>query len=129
VFVAVSHGGDEPWYGELILCFGASYRPTSLRARDLQLCLVRWLRTSSDAARGAGRPMTASEKAGPFETFRWSTCWGSYRTGHPLAREPHYGVVRAETILYRAPIYLGPAEDPADDDPVWRLVTDMFDRF
>ena len=42
VFVAVKRGGSL-WYGELILCFGAAYRPGASRANDAPLCLVRWL--------------------------------------------------------------------------------------
>ena len=59
------------WYGELILCFGASYRPPGAGVREQQLCYVRWLQTAAITAEVEKRDLTASEKRGPFEVYRW----------------------------------------------------------
>ena len=66
------------------------------------------------------------EKAGPFETFRWSTRPGSLRSGHPRANAPHYGVVRADAVRYRAAIIPSIADDLSAENPLFRLNTDMY---
>ena len=69
VFISVARGGGELWYGQLILCFVAQYLGGE------PLCYVRWLTTvRMRAAEEGNRPLTAAERAGPFEAFRWSKC-------------------------------------------------------
>ena len=122
-FVAVKNGA-RLWYGELILCFCASYR----RQHDLPLCYVRWLDTVAIVARVEARALTTREKAGPYQSFRWATHTGSFHNGHPAGGRPHYGVVDAGQVRYCAPLQVGPA-DPADSaDPLFRLNTDMLRR-
>ena len=128
VFVAVTHNGAL-WFGELILCFRASYRPHVARASDAPLCLVRWLQEVSVVAQVERRELTAEEVRGPYESYRWSTHTGSYHSGHPRHSTPHYGVVDASQVRYRAPIYVGPAEPRDALNPLFRLVTDMQRRF
>ena len=128
VFVAVRRG-RALWYGELILCFGASYRPPGAGVREQQLCYVRWLQTAAITAEVEKRDLTASEKRGPFEVYRWATSCGSYKDGHPLAGAPQYGVVDASQVRYRAPIFIGLAEPRDAPNPIHRLVTDMLRRF
>ena len=128
VFVAV-RCGRALWYGELMLCFGASYRPPGGGVRDQQLCLVRWLQTAAITAQVERRTLTASEASGPFDVYRWSTTTGSYHRGHPAHSLPHYGVVDASQVRYCAPIFVGPAEPPDAPNPTYRLVTDMLRRF
>ena len=128
IFVAV-RSGRALWYGELILCFGAAYRPPAGGVCDQQLCLVRWLQTAAKTAIVERRELTASESRGPFEVYRWSTHTGSYMRGHPAHSTPHYGVVDASQVRYRAPIFTGPAEPQGAPNPTFRLVTDMLRRF
>ena len=128
VFVAVKRGGTT-WYGELILCFSASYRPRSAGANDLSLCFVRWLQPIDVVARVERRPLTAAEQAGPFEVYRWAKHTGSYHRGHPRHSTPQYGIIDSSQVKYRAPLQLGPAESQHDPNPLFRLVTDMMDRF
>lgn len=116
------------WYGELILCFKAKYRPHA-RRHDESLCLVRWLDTTAVTAQVERRQLTAQEQAGPFETFRWSKHCGSYRTGHPRAGAMHYGIVDCWQVRYRAPIFVSIAEPVGHADPLYRLCTDMMRRF
>ena len=116
-------------YGELMLCFAATYRPAS-RQTDQRLCLVRWLDTVNVAALHDGRQLlTAVEVRGPFESFRWSRRGGSFANGHPSHGEPHYGLVSIEKVRYRAPIFTGPATPVGAPDPVYRLVEDMMRPF
>ena len=82
VFVAVDTGNRKMWYGQLILCFVAQYMS------PVELCYVRWLDSLPDLAAQRVRELTPLEKAGPFETFRWSTRPGSLRCGHPRANAP-----------------------------------------
>jgi len=100
VFVAVERG-NVLWYGELILCFGAAYRPGAGRANDAPLCLVRWLQPIAVVAQVERRALTAAEAAGSFEVYRWATHTGSYMSGHP-------------------------AEACGEPNPLFRLVMDMY---
>jgi len=56
---------------------------------------------------------------------------GSAFNGHPLAGSPHYGVVAAEAILYAAPLLVTPRNlvgwDRTQEDPIYHLVTDMWE--
>ena len=115
------------WYGELILCFTAAYRP-GVRRNDLTLCFVRWLDTVAVVARVERRSLTAAEQAGPFDAFRWATNTGSYKRGHPR-HGTHYGIVSTDQLKYRAPIFPGPSESVDAADPLLRLITDMLRRF
>jgi hypothetical protein len=128
VFVAV-RCGRALWYGELILCFSASYRPPAGGVRDQQLCLVRWLQTVAVVTQVEQRALTAAEASGPFDAYRWSTHTGSYHSGHPAHSTPHYGVVDVSQVRYRAPIFVGLAEPRDAPNPIYRLVTDMLRRF
>ena len=128
VFVAVKRRGIV-WYGELILCFSAAYRPGASRSNDAPLCLVRWLQPIAVVARVERRNLTAEEEAGPFEVYRWATHTGSYMIGHPRHSTPQYGVVDAGQVRYRAPIFVGPSEAREEPNPLFRLVTDMCGRF
>ena len=138
VFVAVEQQGGVFWYGELMLCFSAAYRPGLGRADDAKLCLIRWLQPVSVVARvefaanppkRASPQLTEAEKAGPFESYRWATSTGSFRNGHPRAGTPQTLVVEASRVRFRAPIEVGAAERPDDANPLFRLVTDMCGRF
>ena len=80
-------------------------------------------------ARVEGRGMTEAELAGPFESFRWSTRAGSYRTGHPRHGAPDYGIIDVGEVRFRAPIFVGPSEARNEVNPLFRLVTDMSGRF
>ena len=120
VFVAVDTGNRKMWYGQLILCFVAQYMS------PVELCYVRWLDSLPDLAAQRVRELTPLEKAGPFETFRWSTRPGSLRSGHPRANAPHYGVVRADAVGYRAAIIPSIADDLSAENPLFRLNTDMY---
>ena len=120
VFVAVDTGNRKMWYGQLILCFVAQYMS------PVELCYVRWLDSLPDLAAQRVRELTPLEKAGPFETFRWSTRPGSLRSGHPRANAPHYGVVRADAVRYRAAIIPSIADDLSAENPLFRLNTDMY---
>ena len=51
---------------------------------------------------------------------------GSAFNGHPVAGSPHYGVVAAESVLYAAPLLVAPSGIGLDD-PVYHLVTDMWE--
>lgn len=128
VFVAVKRRGIV-WYGELILCFSAAYRPGASRSNDAPLCLVRWLQPIAVVARVERRNLKAEEEAGPFEVYRWATHTGSYMIGHPRHSTPQYGVVDAGQVRYRAPIFVGPSEAREEPNPLFRLVTDMCGRF
>ena len=86
----------------------------------------RWLDSLPDLAAQRVRELTPLEKAGPFETFRWSTRPGSLRSGHPRANAPHYGVVRADAVRYRAAIIPSIADDLSAENPLFRLNTDMY---
>ena len=126
-FIAVRRGGVW-WYGELILCFAASYRPDGRSTHD-PLCYVRWLDTVAVVAAVEQRTLTVAEATGPFESFRWATHTGSYHRGHPRAREPHYGVIDAAQVRYCAPMQVGPSDSPDAANPLFRLNTDMLRRF
>ena len=69
--------------------------------------------------------MTEEEKRGPFTAYRWARYPGSARVGHPAAGAPMHGVIGAEALLWAAPMFAGPASY-ADADPIFRLVTDMW---
>ena len=88
-----------------------------------------WLQTAAITAEVEKRDLTASEKRGPFEVYRWATSCGSYKNGHPLSGAPQYGVVDASQVRYRAPIFIGLAEPRDAPNPIHRLVTDMLRRF
>ena len=124
VFVHVDRPGSEPYYGELLLCFAATYRPAARHA-DQRLCFVRWLDKVAVVAAVEGRALTPEEAYGPFESFRWATKAGSFRNGHPPAGAPHYGIVVMETVHFRAPIFSGPAERVGIANPLYRLVDNM----
>ena len=128
VFVAVPRPGGEVYYGQLILCFAATYR-ASVRTTGDPMCLVRWLTTAAVVARVEGRTLNDSETRGPYDAFYWSTQTGSFNRGHPRAGSAHYGVVDAGQVRYRAPMYTGPATSPNDPNPIFRLVTDMPRKF
>ena len=89
---------------------------------------MRWLQTAEITAKVEKRALTASEKTGPFDVYRWSTTTGSYCKGHPAHSMPHYGVVDVSQMRYRAPIFVGPAERQDAPNPTYRLVTDMLRR-
>ena len=122
VFVAIDVGGGRIYYAQLILCFLARYGET------LQLCYVRWLDTPSSLVRQGLRqaPLPARDTAGPFETYRWSIFPGSHRSGHPPGGGPHYGVVAADSIMYRAPIIASLLDDLGAADPLFRLNDDAY---
>merc|ERR1712190_151917 len=119
VFVAVRTSRGL-WYGELVLCFEARY----LGAEEL--CFIRWVEPARKRALVERRELTAVEKAGPFEAYRWSLRPGSRRTGHPRAGSPHYGVVSCCAVLYRAPLIQSINDALDAPDPLFRLVTDMY---
>ena len=93
------------------------------------LAQVRWLQTAAVVAQVERRALTFSEASGPFDVYRWSTHTGSVRTGHPAHSTPHYGVIDAAQVLYRAPIFIGLAERQDALNPTFRLLTDMLRRF
>ena len=134
--VAVDAGDGSVWYGQLLLCFIASY----LGAK-IELVYLRWLDTTAMVAAHHQRPVSPDEVLGPFETFRWAVFagpqwvrdghpprWRQYR-GHPAAGKPHYGVVRADQIRYRAPMLVTLHEKPSAPDPLFRLNSDMLCAF
>ena len=84
---------------------------------------------SPPQAQVEGCALTVAEKAGPFEAYRWATSTGSYHNGHPRHGTPQSLIVDASRVLYRAPIFMGPAEAPDGPNPLFRLVSDMLDRF
>ena len=90
---------------------------------------MRWLDTVQIVAAVEQRALTATELAGPFEVYRWSTHTGSHKRGHPPHSTPQYGVIDADQVRYRAPIEVGPSEARDEANPVFRLVTDMQRRF
>ena len=47
----------------------------------------------------------------------------SLRSGHPRANAPHYGVVRADAVGYRAAIIPSIADDLSAENPLFRLNT------
>jgi len=116
-------GGAE--YGQLVLCFEATY----LTSKQ-QLAYVRWLGTARDVAQAAGRALSPDEKRGPFKAFRWELHPGGGRfTGHPRIGSPHYSVVNVESIMHVAPMVPALANAPGTKDPLFRLVTDMWEKF
>ena len=117
------------WYGELILCFRASYRPPAGGVRDQELCFVRWLQSVEVVAQVERRALTAYEALSPFEVYYWATHTGSYHMGHPRHSTPQYGVVNVSQVRYRAPIFVGPAESEDAASPTFQLVSDMTRRF
>ena len=57
--------------------------------RSARLTAATWKRkTAAITAEVEKRDLTASEKRGPFEVYRWATSCGSYKHGHPLAGAP-----------------------------------------
>ena len=125
-FVAVStEDGQEPWYGQLLLCFQAVYL-----GRKIQLCYLRWLGTVASVAVAAGRELDPLDTRYPFPTYRWDLHPGmGHFRGHPRAGAPHYGVVTAESVMHVAPIVPSPA-DPLDSvDPLFILARDMWEKF
>jgi hypothetical protein len=113
----------ELWYGQLVLCFVAQYMGAQ------ELCYIRWLDTVEMRATLEGnRALTACERAGPFERYRWSTQPGSRRRGHPLSGSPPYGVVSCGKVRYRAPTCIIPSivHTSNEPNPLFRLNTDMY---
>ena len=116
--MAIDVGRGRIYYAQLILSFLAQYVKT----------YVRWLDTPSSLV-GQGlrpAPLPARDTAGPFETYRWSIFPGSHRSGHPAGGGPHYGVVAADSILYRAPIIASLLDDLGATDPLFRLNDDAY---
>ena len=46
------------------------------------------------------RPLTPSEKRGPFEVYRWAI-YPPGRAGHPVRGSPWYGVVSVSSVMHR----------------------------
>ena len=66
----------------------------------------------------------------PYSRSRYTHRELPHRPGtHPRHSTPHYGVIEAGQVRYRAPIMVGPAERPNAASPLFRLVTDMQGRF
>ena len=126
-FVAVKNG-NILWYGELILCFAPL--PPRHRQGQRRAALPGAL-AAADRRRRTGRAAraTAAEALCPFEVYRWATHTGSFMTGHPRHSTPQYGVVDAGQVRYRSPIFVGPSEMRGEQNPLFRLVADMFGRF
>ena len=124
-FVAVGEGENIFGYGQLVLCFRARYL-----GEDLQLCYLRWLHTVEAVAAFSRREVSPEEKRGPFKTFRWNPHPGGGRfTGHPACGAAHYGIVDITQVMYTAPMLSGVAEQLDATDPLFRLNTDMWEKF
>ena len=124
-FVAVGDGKDIFGYGQLNLCFAAKYLGS-----NLNVCYLRWLHTADAVAAFLRRPVTTDETRGPFPAFRWNPHPGGGRfTGHPAYGSAHYGVVDITQVMYVVPMLPGLAEPLDSTDPLFRLNTDMWDKF
>ena len=117
------------WYAQLVLCFLADYSDAEDGRGRHHLCYVRWLDTVRAAADNEARPprtrpraLTAVEQAGPFELYRWATRPPGCGEGHPAARGPCYGVVRARDVMYR--VHMLPT---IVDAGLFRLNTDVWE--
>ena len=117
-------------------CFTPNHR-CSYKWRPL--CYVRWLdipeTVVATIASVERRTIRAAERVdylvemrtAPFAAYRWSRATGSTRSGHPTAGDAHYGVITAESVLYRAPLIPLFRHMPSDPDPTFFLNTDMWD--
>ena len=127
LFVAVGDGKDIFGYGQLNLCFSAKYLGS-----NLDVCYLRWLHTA-DAVHVAAflrRPVTTDETRGPFPAFRWNPHPGGGRfTGHPAYGSAHYGVVDITHVMYVVPMLPSLAEPLDSTDPLFKLNTDMWEKF
>ena len=54
--------------------------------------------------------------------------WRQFR-GHPAAGQPHYGIIYADQVRYRAPMDPSLLDALDSDDPLFRLNTDKLGRF
>ena len=124
-FVAVGDGKSIFGYGQLKLCFAARYLDA-----HLNLCYLRWMHTAKAVAAFLRRPVTPDETRGPFPAFRWNPHPGGGRfTGHPAYGTAHYGVVDITQIMYVAPMLPSLAEPLDSTDPLFKLNTDMWEKF
>jgi hypothetical protein len=64
----------------------------------------------------------------PFRAlYRWEHAAGSTHRGHPAAAAALYGIVAAESVLYRTPMIPLFRHEPSEPDPTFFLNTDMWD--
>ena len=116
------------YYAQLVLCFLAEYADRVQGESVHELCYVRWLDTDRGVAAIATpdgtnpRPLTEAEQRGPFKLFRWAMQPPGCGQGHPAARGPYYGIVRANDVMHR--VQLLPS---VYDLELFRLNTDVRD--
>ena len=124
--IAVDYDGKgSMWFGQLLLCYSAKYL-----AKRQQLCYIRWLGTAKAVAEAAGRELTDDESRGPFEAYRWNLHPGGGRfTGHPLIGSAHYGIVDVSRVMFVAPMIPALLNSINDEDPLFRLNIDMWEKF
>ena len=133
---ACFHGFVRIMHPPVTSCFTPNHR-CSYKWRPL--CYVRWLdipeTVVATIASVERRTIRAAERVdylvemrtAPFAAYRWSRATGSTRSGHPTAGDAHYGVITAESVLYRAPLIPLFRHMPSDPDPTFFLNTDMWD--
>ena len=123
--VAIGDGKSIYGYGQLNLCFTARYL-----GQELNVCYLRWLHDVGAVAAFHRRQVTPEEKRRPFAGYRRNPNPGGGRfVGHPAHGVAHYGVVDITQLMYVVPMLPALAEPLDAKDPLFRLNTDMWEKF